>query len=136
MGYFGYKFISLTPLEVADRRVQLDLHAFIAQASLGLILLFIQLVRLLDWTLRRYVIGDFESRPSSPQKKYVAENRGRRWLRKAAHKARVARWWMGEDVELPLLGGKFGVKWQWVGGLIWAGWLAVLCVHGTRPGEF
>jgi hypothetical protein len=136
MGYFGYKFISLTPAQVADRRVQLDLHALAAQASLGLLLLVIQLVRLSNWALRRYVTGDVQSRPGSPQKKYVGETIERGWAGKATKKGRAVMWWLGEDMEFPLLAGTYGFKWQWVGGVVWGSWLAILCTQGTAPGEF
>jgi hypothetical protein len=134
MGYFGYAFISPTPLQVAARRDQLDLHAFAAQASLGLLLLSVQAFSLFAWVLRRYVTGGTPSRPSSPQRKYAAEGGGQGWIRSAKRKGRLLRWWLGEDVEF--LGAQFGARWQWVGGIVWASWLGLLCVHGTRPGKF
>jgi hypothetical protein len=134
MGYFGYSFISLTPLQVADRRDQLDLHAFAAQASLGLILLSVQAVSLFGWVLRRYVTGGVQSRPSSPQKKYLLEGSWQGWVGPAKKKARSVKWWLGEEVEI--LGARYGARWQWVGGIGWASWLGVLCIHGTRPGKF
>jgi hypothetical protein len=131
MGLFGYAFTDLTEAQKHKRRDLLDLHATIAQASIGVVLALIQAVILVSWLSQRLGKGDEESRPSSPYAKHELETQ-RHSVKSTVRKGwRRLRWWMGE----PLMEG-WGTKGEWVIGSTWIFWLLILCVKETGDGEW
>jgi hypothetical protein len=129
MGLFGYKFISLTPDQVAERRIHLDHYANIAQFS-QVIIIFIAVVgpwiatSLLTSTTKQ-VLG----RPSSPESKHISETRNLDWRSKGLQTWRTLQWRLG-DVVSP----GYGSYGQWIGGTFWSLWLLYLCIDKTVPG--
>jgi hypothetical protein len=131
MGLFGYSFIDLSKSQKHARREALDLHALIAQVSVGIVLALIQLYFLLVWISGRFGDSNEEERPSSPYAKHEDSVRRGKALGKAREIRRRVVWWCGDDLGLGL-GVKRG---EVLIGAIWAIWLGFLCVQGTGEGE-
>jgi hypothetical protein len=132
MGLFGYAFIDLNEGQKESRRDSLDLHASIAQVSIGVVLAIIQLYYLGVWFYGKFAKGD-EERPSSPYAKHEEEIRKGAWITNARTTGRKLCWWFGE--ELNIFGQKLGRKGEVLLGIGWIGWLLVLCVQGTGNGK-
>lgn len=115
-----YQFLDLSQDEKHARRQSLDRYALYAQLSalipIGLIWLY--------QTVNR-------SSSSSRQKRdYTAVSSSDSFnTRKQSNSWSKFRWWLGEDVVA--FGEVLGQRDQWVGGIIWAIWLLILCVAGT-----
>jgi len=128
MGYFGYEFVNLSKEQVATRRIALDTHAQIAQVSQLLVLVGLLALRIGSRLTRRWAVGDSESAPSSPQKKYLAEGRQKSFFSNFTAKWRILKWKLDDEV------AGSGTWGQWIGGALWTIWLGVLCAQGTGPG--
>jgi hypothetical protein len=134
MGYFGYKFIDRTPELVAERRLILDWYATLAQLSQLLVLIAFPIARILESFFLRYLNGDLDtiSSPLSPRKKASSHQRrdqgGLAIL--ITRSIRILRWRLGTEV----IQG-YGTWGQWIGGALWATWLAILCISETVPGK-
>ncbi|KAF2428793.1 hypothetical protein EJ08DRAFT_615065 [Tothia fuscella] len=125
MGLFGYAFVDLTHAQKEARRDSLDLHAAIAQGSIGLVLVFIQLYFLGRWLSERWSNGD-EERPSSPYAKHEeAIRKGALVAKIKWNWARLA-WWCGEEI-----GWGIGKRGEIIFGGVWFLWLIFLCIQGT-----
>lgn len=129
MGYFDYKFISLTPEQVAERRILLDNYANIAQFSQITVLFAFGIFGLGIRVLNRAIAGPNGGRPSSPRMKHLLESRQFNWLRKALKIIRITRWRLSDEIVIG-----YGSYAQWTGGIVWIIWLGILCTRDTTPG--
>lgn len=115
-----YQFLDLSRAEKHARRQSLDKYALYAQLSalipIGLIWLYQTLNKSSSRQKRNYT-----AIPSSDPDSFNTPKQSNSWSK--------LRWWLGEDVVA--FGEVLGQRDQWVGGLIWAFWLLVLCVAGT-----
>ncbi|VBB81863.1 Putative ferric reductase transmembrane component [Podospora comata] len=130
MGLFTYRFIEgLTEAEKQARRRALDNYGLAAQLSDLLPVVLILLYRLTKWVVRERVDGsangEYAAVPSSPVMKKRREEGVRSW---SVRKRRL-RWWLGEDVVVA--GHVYGQRDQWIVGVVWFLWLAVLSVKDT-----
>ena len=126
---FGYHFTNPTEVEKLRRRELLTLYPLVAQLSVLGLIVSLKVYFLASWLTRKCVNGDEESRPNSPNLKYIqsvgkpnAVARARKWLRKWS-------WWLGES--LHMAGRDVGTSGEWVGGGIWMLWLLTLCIRRT-----
>ena len=108
MGYLGYAFVPLTPNQVEARRLSLDSHARLAQASQVAVVLALSLARLLRLT---------------------SSNRRRTKLVWPVAFARRWQWRLQTEVA-----DGCGTWAEWLSGIAWAIWLAFLSAHSTTPG--
>ena len=133
MGNFGYQLlINLTPEQVAERRISLDHHANLAQLSQMLVLLLVFLGRYDILSLDDYNISSRGAKANSTQQRSSASDSGAQvWKSRVLRLARIWKWRLGEE---PVPG--YGTLGQWIGGIIWSVWLAFLCLHDTKPGEY
>ncbi|KAF2666754.1 hypothetical protein BT63DRAFT_427176 [Microthyrium microscopicum] len=113
MGYLGFEFVSLTPEQVASRRISLDNYARIAQSSQVMVLITLAVGQVLWRTIESWNYGDSKQQSSSS----LGLRQFKTW-----------RWRLGDEV-LP----GFGTWKQWIGGLSWTIWLAILCIRDTSP---
>lgn len=130
MGYLGYGFVNLSAQQIATRRLALDQHAQIAQFSQLFILLWLVALRYGSLFITRWTNGDNDRVPSSPQKKYLSENRSRIVFSNLTRKWRIFIWKLDNEIVRG-----FGTWGQWIGGLIWTIWLLFLCFLGSAPGQ-
>jgi hypothetical protein len=133
MGYFGYEFVDRTPKHVAERRLVLDWYATLAQLSQFLVLLAIPSFSFLGGLFIRFVDGELGNRPFSTSSKgrYRQLNQKNDAAGAGARTARIIQWRLGSEVVQG-----YGTWGQWIGGLMWAGWLTFLCFKETVPGEY
>jgi hypothetical protein len=132
MGYnFGYKFISLTLEQVAERRVHLDHYANLANLSQIVVIVLLVADRFTAFARNISANKPLQDRPSSPQSKYFSEIQYRTWKSRVSQEWRTLRWRLGDEVASGY--GTFG---QWIGGILWSIWLLYLCVDRTVPGEY
>lgn len=112
-----YQFLDLSHAEKHARRQSLDRYALYAQLSalipIGLIWLYQTLNK--HSTRKR----DYTAVPTSDS--FNTRKQSSSWSK--------LRWWLGEDVVA--FGEVLGQRDQWLGGIIWALWLLILCVAGT-----
>jgi len=130
MGYFGYRFINLTPEEHTERRVRLDQYANLAQFSQAFVLLVLLVVRAVLYGLKLPAQQPLEDRPSSPQRKYLVENGRWQWTPSLLRAVRQVQWKLGNEI-FP----GYGTVGQWLGGALWSAWLAFLTIANTAPGK-
>ncbi|KAK7422022.1 hypothetical protein QQZ08_009671 [Neonectria magnoliae] len=119
-----YHFVTLSDDQKDARRAAIDHHAALAFWSAFAPAAALLAVRAVA-RVRRSRRGHYREVPGSPalkaRRRSWAGDLGRRWAR--------LRWWMGEDVFF--LGAHWGRRDEWVGGVVWMGWLLVCCVRGT-----
>ncbi|KAH9905847.1 ferric reductase like transmembrane component [Xylariomycetidae sp. FL2044] len=128
-----YQFLSLDKPAVHARRQSLDRHALVAQLSALLPVAIFLLYRLVKWVVGRAkprrgaysAVPDSPVVPSSPTLKRERLSPAGSWTTAVR---RIA-WWFGDDIVF--LGSNWGRRDQMVAGLVWTGWLMVLCVQGT-----
>ncbi|EGZ69065.1 hypothetical protein NEUTE2DRAFT_115205 [Neurospora tetrasperma FGSC 2509] len=113
-----YQFLDLSQAEKQARRQSLDSYALYAQLSalipIGLVWLY-QTLNKSSSSRKR----DYTAVPSSDS--FNTRKQSNWWSN--------LRWWLGEDVVA--FGEVLGQREQWIGGIVWAVWLLVLCVAGT-----
>jgi hypothetical protein len=126
MGYFGYQFLSLTPEQVAERRINLDYYANLAQISQLLVLILILIVRFGLNALAKPI----SIKPTSPQLKYIFNLEQQDWKIQTTRAIKGILWSLGNEI-VP----DYGTIGQWTAAIAWSLWLAFLCIHGTSPGE-
>lgn len=128
-----YRFVDLTDEGKHQRRERLDWYGQLAQLSVLVPLLLIQILFLASWLRRKLSRQDaFDQTPSSPYAKRLnAEQRfnskdiARRW--------RIFLWWCGDAVDLA--GFPLGTKGELLGAVIWTAWLLMLSFAQTGDGK-
>jgi ferredoxin-NADP reductase len=129
MGLFGYSFVNLTKEQVHARRTVLDHYALVAQLSVFVVLLGLQLYHLSSWLSRRCGQSDEEQTPSSPYLKAEIENEKASWMRWTKQRLTNIAWWMQHD-----LAYGWGTRSEWLCGALWLSWLLTLCINATGNG--
>lgn len=126
-----WKFVSLDKDEVALRRQTLNRYAGIAQLSAFIPVLLFVVYRLASWAFRAIEAkkGAYNAIPESPLRKVRRQGPLGAWESRYRH----LQWWLGDDVVF--LGRTWGQRDEWVFGLAWGFWMAILSVTGTDDGE-
>jgi hypothetical protein len=128
-----WKFVDLNDEEKALRRQNLDAYGQVAQLSALIPLLLVLLWSVAKWSGQRFwPHDDILNPPGSPYAKYgrssVASGLGfrvkRAWRR--------FRWWCADELRLGTW--TVGSKGELLGGMLWATWLAYLCIADTGDG--
>lgn len=132
MGLFGYQLLKhLGPEEQQARRDALNLNATIAQASIGVVLVVIQVCYLILWVSSKPAKKETKWEPSSPYVKHEFQREKRSFGGGLKTFGRRVKWYMDE----PVFEG-WGSTGAWFAGSIWMAWLLALCVRNTGDGEF
>lgn len=128
-----WHFIDLTDEQKLERRHLLDLYGSVAQLSVLVPLLSLQL-----WFLacrvqqKRRVGGGGEDIPSSPYRKRDRVGGVRVYLRGVKTVWRRVSWWSGDRVGLL---GFEASKGEMVAAGAWTSWLLLLCMLDTKGGQ-
>ncbi|KAK4984739.1 hypothetical protein LTR50_006418 [Elasticomyces elasticus] len=126
---FLWHFIDLDKQQKQERRRLLDRHALIAQSSILVPLLILQLYFVSRRTWKRVLRKNSDSEePSSPFLKVERSKRIPR-TRKVGVLWTRAKWWAGEPVEV--FETRLGRRGELVGAVVWTAWLMFLCVVQT-----
>ena len=132
MGYLDYELlITLTPEQVAERRISLNNHANLAQLSQILVLLLVLLARYDILTLDSSIIGSTKASTNITKHNPFPDSGTQAWKSRILRLARIWKWRLGEE-SMP----GYGTVGQWIGGISWSFWLVFLCLHSTTPGEY
>jgi len=131
----SWHFLDLSPEQKQARRHHLDHYAFIAQISVFVPLLLLQVYFLVTWIsgrLTRDRHGESDVPSSSIRKERMSEALG--FVDKVKYWKRRTVWWAGEPIEF----GDWYVarKGEVIVGLVWMIWLLGLCVAQTGDGEY
>ncbi|KAJ0117266.1 metalloreductase fre8 [Diaporthe amygdali] len=126
-----WKFVSLDEDEVRLRRQTLDRYAGYAQLSAFIPVLLFLIYRLVSRAIRAIEAkkGAYNAIPESPLRKVRRQGPLGAW----ESRYRYLQWWLGDDVVF--LGQNWGQRDEWVFGLGWGLWMAILTVLGTDDGE-
>ncbi|RMY89223.1 hypothetical protein D0862_10256 [Hortaea werneckii] len=126
----GYHFQDLTPEQKAQRRDLLDWYGLVAQTSILIPLLFIQLYFLAIWTKKRWENANELEMPSSPYAKARGEGvSSLSFTRRIQSGFSRFVWWSGDSVDV--LGYHLGAKGDVLFAACWACWLLFLCFPQT-----
>lgn len=128
-----WHFVDLSDAQKQRRRELLDLYAYIAEASVFVPILALQLFFLIAWIHDKSTRhDDLSSIPSSPYRK---ESRLRKFafLVRAQKNIRRFNWWAGEPIEI--YGSLVATRGEFLGAAGWAAWLLLLCVLQTGDGK-
>lgn len=125
-----YRFVDLTDEQRHERRELLDYYGLLAQVSVLVPLLVIQVFFLASWLKRKIAPQcGFDQAPSSPYaKRSHAEQRfqvSKRW--------RIFLWWCGDSVHVA--GVHVGTKGELLGAASWTAWLLLLSFLQTGDGK-
>lgn len=130
----GYHFQDLTPEQKAQRRDLLDWYGLVAQTSILIPLLFIQLYFLAIWTKKRWENANELEMPSSPYAKARGEGvSSLSFTRRIQSGFSRFVWWSGDSVDV--LGYHLGAKGDVLFAACWACWLLFLCFPQTGEGK-
>ncbi|KAI8936698.1 hypothetical protein NX059_007089 [Plenodomus lindquistii] len=120
----GYYSVTLTDAQKEHRRETLDRYGFIAQWSVLIVFIFIQVGFLLAWILKSGLKHD---QPKSPSfNKRPGGILGS--LRSLQSVYSRAAWWMKKDI---VSGWNWGTRGEWIGATVWTAWLLFLCIAQT-----
>ena len=125
-----YKIIlELTEEQKHDRRILLDRYGVYAQLSALIPILGYQLYRLAIWVsfARQRSKVRYSEVPSSPVSKHGRDSK----TGSVVTKWREIKWWLGGEVA-----DGWGIRGQWVAGIVWSCYLLYLCVKETGDGMF
>lgn len=128
-----YRFVDLTEDEKHLRRERLDRYGQLAQLSVLVPLLVIQIFFLASWLKRKFSRQDgLEQAPSSLYAKqiHVKQSFG---VKDVARRWRTFLWWCGDSVWLA--GFPFGTNGEVLGGAVWMLWLLTLSFLQTGDGK-
>ncbi|KAI7218738.1 hypothetical protein KC333_g3416 [Hortaea werneckii] len=128
----GYHFQDLTTEQKAQRRDLLDWYGLIAQLSVLVPLLALQLYFFAIWTKKRWENANELETPSSPYAKARGESSS--WntlsfMRRIQSGFSRFVWWSGDSVDV--LGYHLGAKCDVMFAACWACWLLFLCFPQT-----
>lgn len=119
-----WHFVDLTQDQKHERRILLDRCGAIAQASVLVPLVVLQLYFGVCWLhdrLRRS--HDIDQKTIHDQSLFQAITRIRQWI-----------WWAGEPVEV--LGYHVSTRGDLIAATAWTAWLLLLCVLQTGDGKY
>lgn len=132
-----WKFVDLDDAEKALRREVINRYAGFAQLSAFAPLFAVLVYRLAQWAAHKvhYAGGTtrragYSAVPESPVRKRQRQSPLGLWT--ARYRRLV--WWLGDDVVV-VGGWHLGRRDEWVFGLGWGAWMAVLCLVGTGDGK-
>lgn len=132
----GYHFQDLTTEQKAQRRDLLDWYGLIAQLSVLVPLLALQLYFFAIWTKERWEnVNELET-PSSPYAKARGEGTSKdtlSFMRRIQSGFSRFVWWSGDSVDV--LGYHLGAKGDVLFAACWACWLLFLCFPQTGEGK-
>nr|OQO28853.1 hypothetical protein B0A51_03435 [Rachicladosporium sp. CCFEE 5018] len=124
-----YRFIfDISDNQKSHMRRTLDWYGFVAQTSVLLPLLAIQLFHIVKGLSDRRQRDAFLTVPSSPRLKHCQTGLGG-GLRTPQHRWRIFMWWASEDLDI--VGVHFGSKGGISAVTAWGAWLLLLCFLET-----
>lgn len=132
----GYHFQDLTSEQKTKRRDLLDWYGLLAQTSVLVPLLALQLYFFVIWAKRRWGNANELETPSSPYAKARGEATSRNTLsftRRAESAFSRFVWWSGDSVDV--WGNHLGAKGDVLIAACWATWLLFLCFLQTGEGK-
>src|ERR1700753_3362267 len=98
MGYLDYELlITLTPEQVAERRISLNNHANLAQLSQILVLLLVLLARYDILTLDSSIIGSTKASTNITKHNPFPDSGTQAWKSRILRLARIWKWRLGEE---------------------------------------
>lgn len=129
-----YRFVDLTSEQKHQRRERLDWYGLLAQLSVLVPLLAVQIYFLASWVRRNLAQSNgLDQTPSSPHTKKIRDEQyfdtkqfARRW--------RTVVWWCGDSIHLA--GVSLGTKGELLGGFSWMAWLTILSFLQTGDGKW
>jgi len=127
-----WHFKDLSSDQKHERRLLLDQYATIAQASVLVPLLVLQLYFFAYWIRSHWTNSNVLETPGSPHEK--AAGRRPDVLTRAKTSLRIFLWWAGEPV---VIGDYYvSTRGELLGASAWFAWLLLLCVLQTGDGEW
>lgn len=135
----GYHFQDLTSEQKAQRRDHLDWYGLIAQTSVLIPLLALQLYFFAVWMRKRWENAHELETPSSPYAKARGEGSsgngrdGLSFTRRVESAFSRFAWWSDDSVDL--CGYQLGAKGDVLIAACWASWLLFLCFPQTGEGK-
>lgn len=128
----SWHFVDLSDAQKHERRILLDRYATIAQVSVIVPVLAVQLYFLACWIQIRRTRDDGFEKPGSP---YLKEHFQRRsQTQKANELIRRVIWWAGEPIEL--FDSFVATNGEFLGAAAWTAWLLLLCGLQTSDGTY
>lgn len=131
MDYFGYQIMGKSPDIDATRRLALDRHANIAQLSQLLFIVTIPMIKIAIEVLSPFFRHD-QARENDVQGKQSSRDKS------SGSDKPLRRSYLGHPTSAVLCREVMkgcGTYEQWICGLGWSAWLALLCFRDTAPGE-
>ena len=126
-----WHFKNLSDDQKHERRLLLDHYATIAQASILVPLLALQLYFFAHWIRSRWTNSNALETPGSPREKAASKRLDVSTRVKTS--TRIFLWWAGEPV---LIGDYYvSTRGELLGASVWFAWLLLLCVLQTGDGE-
>ena len=126
-----FHFLDLSKEEKVQRRHLLDWYGALAQVSILVPLLVLQLYFLVVWLRRRLQNQADIEVPSSPQSKHL-KSRGLLSAHGLGVVSRRVAWWLGDPASV--FGIDLGTKGEVIAATAWTLWLLALCFVQTGGG--